>query len=82
MKTISFIGMGVAIIMFVALMCFWGTETALNVESGHIEKTGLARDNVEIISFVIIAITIVVVAVPEGTDIYHVLNFRFISLHR
>jgi len=65
-KTISFIGIGVAIIMFIALMCFWGTETALNVESGYVESTGLKRDNNEIISFLIIAITIIVVAVPEG----------------
>eukprot|EP00698_Gefionella_okellyi_P009110 TRINITY_DN228_c0_g1_i2.p1 TRINITY_DN228_c0_g1~~TRINITY_DN228_c0_g1_i2.p1 ORF type:complete len:1069 (-),score=229.14 TRINITY_DN228_c0_g1_i2:344-3310(-) len=57
-KTIGQIGMGVAILTFAALMIVWGVG---------ISSTGFSVDRlIDIVGFFIIAVTIVVVAVPEG----------------
>ena len=60
--TIGWIGLGAAILIFVAQMCHWVYDIYYNPETSSDPFERLA----EVVGFIINSITIVVVAVPEG----------------
>jgi len=56
---IGYVGTGVAVVLFIALMIFW----IVDCDSG---QKDWGEDSDEILEYFIVAITIIVVAVPEG----------------